>query len=116
MDTLGIEIVIQLCRLAVQREREKLMTPKLRGVRASMDKLRHALEHDADKLATRVEAADARRVAAFDASHGVIATVERDLKEVEEFVSELEKSNGGPLDESKSSVVHLPRSSEVASR
>lgn len=93
------------------------MTPKLRGVRASMDKLRHALEHDADKLASRIEAADARRVATFEASHSAVAAVERDLKEVEEFVSDLEKSNGGPLDDSSNSVVHLsPRSSEVASR
>ncbi len=117
MDTLGIEIVIQLCRLAVQRERDKLMTPKLRGVRASMDTLRHALEQDSDKLSARIEDADIRRAAAFDASHKVLASVERDLKDVEEFVLDLEKSNGSPLDESSKNdgVVHL-RSSEVASR
>lgn len=116
-----IEIIIQLCRLQVQRQREELqMTPKLRGVRASMDKLRHALETDAEKLSARIEKADAKRSAVFDASHGVLTSVERDLKEVEDFVSDMEKSNGGPqLDDSEesSNVTELPpRSSEVASR
>ena len=91
------------------------MTPKIRGVRASMDKLRHSLNADAEKLAARIEEADAKRVAVFDASHGAVAAVERDLKEVEDFVSELEKTNGGPtLDDSGESSA--PRSSEVAQR
>lgn len=91
------------------------MTPKLRGVRASMDKLRHALEADADRLAARIETADAKRVAVFDASHGVLSGVERDLKEVEDFIDEMEKTNGGPtLDDSSESSA--PRSSEVAQR
>ncbi len=116
MDTTWIEIIIQLCRMQVQREREKLMTPKLRGVRASMDKLRHALDRDAEKLAARIDAADVKREVVFEASHGIVASVERDLKDVEDFVSDLENSNGGPLDDS-SSVVHLPpRSSEVTGR
>lgn len=80
-----------------------------------MDKLRHALDRDADKLATRIEAADAKRETVFAASHGIVAGVEKDLKEVEDFVADLESSNGGPLDDS-SSVVRLPRSSEVQSR
>ncbi len=80
-----------------------------------MDKLKHALDRDADKLASRIDAADAKRETVFAASHGVVASVERDLKEVEEFVADLENSNGGPLEDS-SSVVHLPRSSEVQSR
>lgn len=91
------------------------MTPKLRGVRSSLDKLKHALEADADKLAARIEGADVRRASVFEASHGAVATVERDLKDVEELLNDLEKSNGGPLDESYSDVAH-PRSSDVASR
>lgn len=95
------------------------MTPKLRGVRASMDKLRHALETDADKLSSRIQAADARRGAVFEASHGVLDGVERDLKEVEDFVTDMEGSNGGPptsADSSESSEQPRPRSSEVAGR
>lgn len=91
------------------------MTPKLRGIRASMDKLRHALEADADKLASRIEAADIKRAQVFEASHGALNAVERDIKDVEELLSDMEKSNGGPLEESLNVVAH-PRSSEVASR
>ncbi len=96
------------------------MTPKLRGVRASMDKLRHALETDADKLAARIEAADGKRSSVFEGSNKALAVVERDLKEVEDYIDELEKSNGGPMldgsAESSDNVVVHPRSSEVASR
>jgi hypothetical protein len=94
------------------------MTPKLRGVRASMDKLRHALETDADKLAARIESADARRESVFAASNGAVASVERDIKDVEELLSDMERSNGSPLSDSEesSNVVAHPRSSEVASR
>jgi hypothetical protein len=83
-----------------------------------MDKLRHALEQDADRLATRIETADAKREAVFEASNSVLAAVERDLKDVEEFTAEMEKSNGGPTldDSSESSKVVGLRSSEVASR
>jgi hypothetical protein len=92
------------------------MTPKLRGVRASMDKLRHALEVDAEKLTTRIESADAKRNAVFTASHGVLDGVERDLKEVEDFMSDMEKSNGGPTLDGSEESSSVPRSSEVASR
>lgn len=95
------------------------MTPKLRGVRASMDKLRHALETDAEKLTTRIEAADARRETTFASSHGVLAEVERDLKEVEEFIGDLGKTNGSPFSdgsEKPSDAVTWLRSSEVAQR
>jgi hypothetical protein len=116
VDTTGLEIVIQLCRLQIQREMD--MTAKLRGVRASLDKLRHAVDHDADKLAARIESADAKRASVFEASHGAVAGVERDLREVEELLSDLEKSNGPPSSggsEEPSNVAHL-RSSEVAQR
>lgn len=90
------------------------MTPKLRGVHGSLAKLRHALEEDADKLATRIETADTRRQNVFAASHGAVANVERDLREVEQFLNEMDKTNGGdPLD---ASVSPHPRSSEVAGR
>lgn len=95
------------------------MTAKLRGVRASLDKLRHNVDMDADKLATRIESADAKRVAVFDASHGAVANVERDLKEVEDLISDLGSSNGGPTSDGyveSSNVVEHPRSSEVAGR
>lgn len=94
------------------------MTAKLRGVRASLDKLRHNVDLDADKLATRIETADAKRVAVFDASHGAVANVERDLKEVEDLLTDLGTSNGAPTGgyEESSNVAVSPRSSEVANR
>jgi hypothetical protein len=85
-----------------------------------MDKLRHAIEDDADKLASRIEAADARRSVVFGASHAAMTGVERDLKEVEDYLSELERNhNGGPTsgaDDSSESSAPAPRSSEVANR
>ncbi len=104
--------------MQIQREREKLMTPKLRGIRASLDKVRHALESDADKLAARLENVDARRKAVFEATNGAVDSVERDIKEVEELITDMERGNGAPLDDfgEQSNVVAHPRSSEVASR
>jgi hypothetical protein len=88
---LWIEIIIQLCRIQVQREREKLrMTPKMRGALESLRKLQHHADVQAEKLGGIVDG-------------------------IENFVEEL--GNGGPLGGSDEQSTRLPpRSSEVSSR
>lgn len=72
------------------------MTPKLQGVASSLAKLRHGLEQRADGLLQRIELADSRGAAAFDAAHGQLDAAERHIAEVEAFNRELAGSNGGP--------------------
>ncbi len=118
MDIYKLEIIIQLCRIQVQREREKLMLPAVRGLASSLAKLKSAVEDDAKRLQSRIDTAAVRADRAFQGSHGALDALEGGVKEVEDFISGLERSNGGdPLDSSEepSNVSKLPpRSSEVA--
>ena len=119
MDIHKLEIVIQLCRLQVQRERERLMTPKLRGVTEAMRKLKSFAEDEGNKLAAKVEQIGPDLQVAFKSSHDVVDGLRRDVQEMVEFVEDVKRSNGGdPLDASdeQSNVVAHPRSSEVAQR
>ena len=96
------------------------MIAKLRGVRASMDKLKFNLEADADKLAARVETTDQNRVETFKGAHATMDSIDHDIKDVGSLLDEIKKSNAAPTsgdssEESSNVVVH-PRSSEVAQR
>jgi hypothetical protein len=86
------------------------MIPKLRGVLSAFDKLKHAVETDAEKLAQRIEGVDARRGAAFAKSNATLDAAEVGIKAIEDFVTELERSNAGPLEGPSL------RSSEVAAK
>jgi hypothetical protein len=119
VETLGIEIVIQICRMQIQRERERLMTPKLRGVAAALAKLKSAVEDDASKLLTRIEDAGKQAESAFTGSHGVLDVMNKDVQDIENFVRDLAGHNGGdPLggSDGTSNIIAHPRSSEVAQR
>lgn len=80
------------------------MTPALRGVPAALDKLRHKLDAEAEKLANRIEGANVRSDNAFAKSHKILDSADEGLKEIEQYVTDLERSNSG----------ELPRSSTVA--
>ncbi len=93
-------MVVQVCRLRVQREMERRMTPKLSGALEALKRIQSFAEDEGDKLTKRI-------------------TSETEPMLVGAF-KELRKSNGGdPLDgsEEQSNVSKLPpRSSEVANR
>lgn len=73
-----------------------MVTPKLQGVASSLAKLRHSLDERADGLLRRIERADGRGAAAFDAAHGQLDAAEKHIADVEAFNRELAGSNGGP--------------------
>ncbi len=101
--------------MQIQREREKIMTPKLSGLASALGKFRHDTEVDADKLMLRLNGVDQRRKAAIAKTHGTLDAAEGGIKEVEDFVDALEGHNGGdPLD--VSSTPSGVRSSEVAQK
>ena len=120
MDTTGLEIIIQLCRLQVQREREKLMTSNLRGTLESLKKLKSFVDDESKKLDTVIADAHTEVPVAFAAAHATVKGIRGTVGEITEYLDELKKSNGGdPLDDSDqgSNVSKLPpRSSEVAQR
>lgn len=101
MSTLGIEIIIQLCRMQIQREREKLtMTPKLAGALAALKQLKSKAEDVADTITKRVtEESMPALLAAEKGAHGSIDAVHSVVDEIDEFTDALKGSNGGgPLD------------------
>lgn len=116
MDTTGLEIVIQLCRLQVAREREKLrMTSNLRGTLESLKKLKSYVDDESVKLDAVIAEAVVEVPVAFKAAHDTVSGMRGTVNEINEYLSELKKSNGGdPLDDFKSNVTSLPRSSDVA--
>jgi hypothetical protein len=117
-DTLGIEIVIQLCRMQIQREREKLaMTPKMAGALAVLKKLRSDADDVADRITRRVvEETSPALLAAEKGAHGSIDKMHTVIDDIDAFTEALKSSNGGdPLDlqDGQSDVGEL-RSSDVA--
>lgn len=108
MDRLTAFVTVSHAKLRLQylqRHPEILegidMTPKLAGLTSAMAKLRHTIETEADKLAVRIEGANAHGAAAFLKAHVVLDSTEKDVAEIEEFIASLAGSNGapaGPLD------------------
>jgi hypothetical protein len=114
---LWIEIIIQLCRIQVQREREKLrMTPKMRGALESLRKLQHHADVQAEKLTDRIETEAMPRLnEGFKRAHARVDELGGIVDGIENFVEEL--GNGGPLGGSDEQSTRLPpRSSEVSRR
>lgn len=114
---LWLEVVIQLCRIQVQREREKLaMTPKMRGALESLKKMQHHADAQADKLTKRIENEVMPKLnKGFAKAHGRIDDLGEVVDGMEKFAEDLIGDNGAPLDDSEKSS-DAPRSSEVAQR
>lgn len=68
------------------------------GLSEKLKKLKHDVEHDAGKLAARVDAVSNRKDAAFSKGHQYLDATEANIGEVEQFVKDLEEAvgNGGP--------------------
>jgi hypothetical protein len=103
MDRLTAFVTIAHAKLRIQIiEKYNLldgvdMTPKLKGLRQSMDLLRHNLEADSEKLANAIGAADTERTAVFAGAHGILAETGKELDEINDFLADLkEGSNGAP--------------------
>lgn len=79
------------------------MNPKLQGLRASLEKLHHNVDVEADKLAQHIEAASVAVTEKFKAAHqkldAQLAPVHAGLADVKDFLEGLDKlSNGAPSD------------------
>jgi hypothetical protein len=86
-------------RVLVFRElRERTMTPKFKGVASALAKLQHNLDADATKLTARIDSADQRRETVFAKSHASVAAAHAELDGIDDFITELDKTNAGPLD------------------
>ncbi len=120
MDMHKFEMVIQLCRLQVQRERERLMTPKLSGALEALKKLKSFAEDKGTELTKRCEAIEPELIKAFEGAHASVDKVQTGVQDIADFTEALKRTNSGdPLDGSdpQSNVSKLPpRSSEVAQR
>jgi hypothetical protein len=116
---LWLEIVVQLCRMQVQRDRERLMTSKLRGALDSLKKFQHDAEYEAERLVNRIET-EGRPLLdqGVRAAHGSLDAMHGAVTDIIDFAEELRTSNGGELGNSGegSETQSPPRSSEVASR
>lgn len=116
---LWLEIVIQLCRMQVQRDREKLaMTSKLRGALDSLRRFQHDAEYEAERLVKRVET-EGRPLLdqGVKAAHASLDGIHGAVNDIIDFAEELRSSNGGELGNSGGdSSQSPPRSSEVAGR
>lgn len=119
IDTRNFEIIIQLCRLQIQRERAKLMTPKLSGALDSLKKLKSFAEDEGEKLSKRCAEVEPHLIKAFQGAHASVNKVVDGVDDIVEFTEALKRTNGGdPLDKSEeeSNIISHPRSSEVAGR
>lgn len=72
------------------------MTPKLQGALQALEMLKHDAESDAEEIVARVADLQARRKAAKSKTHGALDKTANSLGDIEDFVSALEGSNGGP--------------------
>lgn len=77
-----------------------MATPKLQGLAKAMAMLEHNMEAGAAKLLTRIESVGNRGEAAFAKGSDKIDGIASRVAEVESFVTALEGTNGGPLDDS----------------
>jgi hypothetical protein len=88
-------------RAALQDPNEtKKMVKSLhaQGLSEKLKKLKHDVEHDAGKLAARIDNVSTRKDAAFSKGHQFLDGVDTNIGEVEQFVTELEAAigNGAP--------------------
>jgi hypothetical protein len=119
-NTHWLEMVIQLCRVQIQREREELVmasSPKMRGALEALKKMHHHAEEEAVKLTRRIEGETMPAlVEGFKTAHANVDGMHGIVDEIKEFADELKKTNGGdPLEDSEKSYTEVaPRSSDVA--
>jgi hypothetical protein len=107
MDRLQAFVLVYLAQ--VERER---MSMKLRGVTASLAKLHHDLDLQAEKLTDRIVSTQDRGNAVFAQAHKRLDGAASELAEVDKLLSDLEQSNGGPtLDGSSESSGQHPQDS-----
>lgn len=77
-----------------------MATPKLQGLAKAMAMLEHDMEDGAGKLLAKIEAVGARGNATIAKAHQKIDGKATIVDEIESYVTALEGSNGGPLDDS----------------
>ena len=89
------------------------MSIKLRGLTAAIDKLHHDLDAQAEKLMTRVATTQDRGATVFAQVHKRLDGAAKDLDDVNNLLSDLENTNGGPSldDSSGSSELQQPAAS-----
>ena len=119
MDTWWLEVVIQLCRIKVQQDRERLaMTSKLRGALDAFKKFEHDAGYEAEKLVKRIETEGRPKLAqGMQVAHKSLDNIHGAVDDIINFAEELAKSNGGELGNSDGdSQQSPPRSSEVGQR
>ena len=89
------EIAAEIARIRPEKPMAK--TLNMQGLAGKFARLKHDVEHDAAKLAERIDSVAGRKDAAFSKGHGFLDTTETHIGEVEQFVTELEAAtNGGP--------------------
>ena len=73
------------------------MPVKLQGIASKMKLLQHNVELDAEKLSSEIDAAEARRQTVMPKASAAVASTQKDLGEVEEFIASVEAvANGAP--------------------
>ena len=90
-------------------ERDNMATPKLQGVRQAMALLRHNLEADAEKLRVKIGNVDTERTGAFAAGHAELDATRKEIAEIQEFLADIEGSNGAPTSGGSSATSDQPR-------
>lgn len=121
MDINRLQFVVHLLAEQVQRERERLMTPKLGIALEAMRKLQSFAEDEGEKLTKRItDEAMPILTETFKGAHAAIDTLHTGMDDIKNFCDDIKKvgGNGAPLgDQSQQQGQQLqpPRSSEVAS-
>lgn len=93
------EIVLALKNTTIRTENTKLivtekpkMVSKLQSVASRLGQLKHDSEFDSERLLNRVDGVFARKDAAFAKSHKFLDGHEKDLGDVEGFITEIERA------------------------
>jgi hypothetical protein len=91
------EIRVALQNPFVRTENTKVtMTSPLQGIGQKLKKLKHDAELDANKLGQRIDAVAARKDAAITGANKAVDGQETDIKDIEDFVTDIEKATNGP--------------------
>lgn len=86
------EIRLALQNPTIRTENTKVRMSPLQGVGQKLSKLKHAAEFDAQKLASRIDALESRKDAAVQKSNTLLDGHERDVADIETFVTEMEQA------------------------
>jgi hypothetical protein len=81
----------------LRQEKPMVKSLNMQGLAGKFSKLKHDVEHDAAKMADRIDSVSTRKDAAFSKGHQYLDTTESHIGEVEQFVTDLEAvTNGAP--------------------